>query len=566
MRKMIKHISVFLAAALVMGMSGCAEKADATVAIAMGMFACTVRMDLAAGQSVQTTEEVNEDDEYVPTMSLEEALERMEYAKTDHFLVFEKEEGATLFYYASLQESAEDFTGTWKRTDVKAVWSATIKISNQDENGFDVDGNFQFQSQKGIIEGRAYFVTENMAILRVHNVRAEQEEENGETECYEYVAFERTETGLDIYATARGDDLFGTLVNYCFAEGNYVQGEPFYTDANILHDTYTDAQLEEIKILVGDELYEDCFVETTENGSIHIYDIVLEDGTYGKKYHAYSIGREASLFYKIYIFENGDIYGIIGKDRIFFTNVEGATEVPDYDITERHMTYEEFKTYLKETAPNMQAGEVISLPTTLDYYFVIGTAVYNHNGEAVNSVYVLKHPAGKLFLLICYDSMSHDFVTRVYDITGDEFVQCSMLSLAEVTEDVISIDQITISHTLNVLGTYWCDKEYALDENGMLVAYTEGYSFEPPEDEIWELILIKELPVVMNGVSTTIASGEKIKIIGTDGKSEIYFRVISTGENGIIYYERTEGEYGPGPYMINGISEMEYFKWIPYTG
>lgn len=79
--------------------------------------------------------------------------------------------------------------------------------------------------------------------------------------------------------------------------------------------------------------------ETTENGSLFIYDIALEDGTQGKHYHAYSMGRETTLFYKIYVFDNGDIYGKIGKDRIFFSNVEGATEVPDYDYVEDGLMY-----------------------------------------------------------------------------------------------------------------------------------------------------------------------------------------------------------------------------------
>lgn len=351
MRKKIKAVSLIVAASLILNMFGCAQKADATIAIAMGMFACTVRMDLAAGQSdgatgqdtyEQTanaeTSEVKESVP-VPTMTLEEALERMEYAKTDHFLVFEPEEGAALFYYASSQENAKDFTGTWQRTDVKSLCSGSVYINDQDESGFDVGGRFRFQSYKASIEGRAYLVTENLAILRVYNECAKPDEVSGETNWYEYVAFEYTEDGLNVYATARGDDLFGMFQDYCFAEGNYIQGDPFYTDVNILDDTYAETLQDEIKTLIGPELYRDCFVETTENGSLFIHDIVLEDGTQGKHYHAYSMGRETTLFYKIYVFDNGDIYGKIGKDRIFFSNVEGATEVPDYEYVEDGLMY-----------------------------------------------------------------------------------------------------------------------------------------------------------------------------------------------------------------------------------
>jgi len=189
-------------------------------------------------------------------------------------------------------ENAKDFTGTWQRTDVESLCSGSVYINDQDESGFDVGGRFRFQSYKASIEGRAYLVTENLAILRVYNECAKPDEVSSETNWYEYVAFE-----------------------------------------------YTEALQDEIKTLIGPELYRDCFVETTENGSLFIYDILLEDGTQGKHYHAYSMGRETTLFYKIYVFDNGDIYGKIGKDRIFFSNVEGATEVPDYDYVEDGLIY-----------------------------------------------------------------------------------------------------------------------------------------------------------------------------------------------------------------------------------
>ena len=51
MRKKTKAVSLILVASLILNMFGCVQKADATIANAMGMFACTVRMDLAAGQS-----------------------------------------------------------------------------------------------------------------------------------------------------------------------------------------------------------------------------------------------------------------------------------------------------------------------------------------------------------------------------------------------------------------------------------------------------------------------------------------------------------------------------------
>lgn len=510
-------------------------------------------------------------EDYIPDMTLEEALAVLEEPETRESLYFKEEVGMALYNARTPQENAMDFTGEWSRTNVPTYHCAEVTISNQDENGFDVNGTFFWYSHTGdIINERAYFVTEDLAIYEIHDewVYELYEGEYGDLykeywKPYEYIAFQRVGDELLIYATGAGGQL-GYFSANCWASGEFVQGEPAYTNANILAETYTESQLEQIRSLVGEELYEKVFVTTTEHGSVTVEECVLEDGTFGKEYHSYIMGVADYHFYRIYIFENGDIYGEIGPDDLFFTNVSGVTEVPKYINVEG--TYAGFQEYLQMKAPNMQAGDVVSMSTSFYYYFAIGDAVDNHNGEAVESVYVLKHPVGKLFLLICYDSMSHDFVTKVYDITGNEPVQCSMLSLTEVTGDAVSIDRITLCHTLNILGTYWCDIDYALDENGQLIALSNKYAFEPPESEYWDMILKKELPVIMNGTNTTIASGEKIEIIGTDRECEIYFRVINTGETGTILYETEVDQYGVETYMINGVSEYDYFEWLPYTG
>ncbi len=60
--------------------------------------------------------------------------------------------------------------------------------------------------------------------------------------------------------------------------------------------------------------------------------------------------------------------------------------------------------------------------------------------------------------------------------------------------------------------------------------------------------VIKELPVVMDNAEAVVKTGDHIRITGT------------------IYVEREMQEYGPGPCLVDGISEYDYFEWLPYSG
>ena len=86
--------------------------------------------------------------------------------------------------------------------------------------------------------------------------------------------------------------------------------------------------------------------------------------------------------------------------------------------------------------------------------------------------------------------------------------------------------------------------------------FREGYIFEPHESG--NLKVIKDLPVVIDGEECIIKPGEEIVITGcpSDGSKEIYFRVVSTGEEGIISYKKTTTEF----FEIAGVSHYDYFE------
>lgn len=575
MSKQTKCISIICVMILVLSMTGCNRVGEMLQSyIGDDVVASEQNTDTEVEEEIEEEseeEEASESNEEpeelpVPELSAEEALSGL---VTDDFVIKE-DVGEALYYYASPQRDAVDFTGEWNRTNVPTYYYGHMDISNQDETGFQVVGDCMWFSHSGVIEGKAYFVTKDIAVYRFYNEYASEDNYLGYENEYEYIVFEKTANGLFVYATGSGGAI-GAGAN-CFVEGEYVSGDPVYTNANILKETYTDEQLATIENLVGDELYENIFVITTENGQIECKSCQLEDESLGTFYSAYIPGIADYNYYSLIICDNGDIYCEIGPDGEFYTNVDNAAEMPEYEYVEVHMSYEEFKTYLNEVAPNMAAGDVVSLSIDLDYYFALGEWAENFDGNALQSAYVLRHPGGKTFLLICYDLASHDFVTVVYDITGDEIVQCDKWDLTEIIGDEISVDKITLSHTFNVLGTNWCEKEYALDENGKLVTETEGYYFTPMLSEWWEMRVIKELPVVIDGRETVINTGDHIVITGTNMKShmdlegEIYLEVVETGETGTIFFEREMGEYGPGPYMIDGVSEYDYFEWLPYAG
>ncbi len=235
---------------------------------------------------------------------------------------FEEELGRKLYEDRAPQAEAVDFTGEWMRTNVVRAFEAKLTISNQDAEGFDVEGYVFWYSHSGVLEdGHAYFVTENVAVYEFYN---------DILETYAYLLFYMDGDVMQIYAT--GADAAFLLGANCFWQGEYVKGEPSYTNETVVQDNFSEETLAQIHELIGDERYESMFITTIEYGTLMRENCVLANGTKATYYHSFIYGIATYNIFTLLIDENGEIYIRIGPDSEFFSTVEGVTKLPEYEI------------------------------------------------------------------------------------------------------------------------------------------------------------------------------------------------------------------------------------------
>lgn len=240
---------------------------------------------------------------------------------------FDKSLGYQLFMLRRGQDSAGDFTGTWNRTNVVSGFRGSIEITNQDASGFDFEGDVMYYSHSGMIEGRAYFVGSNVA---VYQVPGESWEPGCRMTDCEYILFEYTEAGIKVYATS-GSAALGFGMN-CTIDGEYIKGEPLYTNATVMEDNFTADEQEEIRSILGDERYKDYFEFVIEEGVFSKQECTLKDGIKALYYDGFVPTMGGYYRFIMLKCENGDIYLIVGNQDKLFSNVEGATKMPEFEI------------------------------------------------------------------------------------------------------------------------------------------------------------------------------------------------------------------------------------------
>ena len=230
-----------------------------------------------------------------------------------------------LYQRKDVQTDALDFSGEWNRTNVVTGIEGSVWISNQDEEGFDFSGEFYYYSHSGEIEGRAYFVEDDLAIFQYEDAYADEDAEE------EFIAFVRTEEGMEIKTTGSSGELgFGMNV---FSDGTYTLGEPEYTNADILSETFTEEELSQIEQMLGTEGYEEYFVFTVENGAITASDCIVEGEQNGVYYEAF-LPTMGGYEFSMLICEDGSIYFYSGSDLGWQANVTGAIDFPSYELVE----------------------------------------------------------------------------------------------------------------------------------------------------------------------------------------------------------------------------------------
>ncbi|MCD8100620.1 MAG: RsiV family protein [Oscillospiraceae bacterium] len=179
--------------------------------------------------------------------------------------------------------------------------------------------------------------------------------------------------------------------------------------------------------------------------------------------------------------------------------------------------------------------------------------------------YVLRLSDSRAFLLFDADYMSDDYVTFLYEITGGGLVQRSKLTDVCVTDGAVNTLSQTLVASLDVLGSYSADMDYAITADGELEQQGEVFAVRENSYEFFILTAARDLPVTIDGAAATLAAGSRIRITGTDNIGTAYFRDVDTGAEGSIAFERGTGDNSYLLY-IGGISEYDCFESLPYVG
>ena len=171
--------------------------------------------------------------------------------------------------------------------------------------------------------------------------------------------------------------------------------------------------------------------------------------------------------------------------------------------------------------------------------------------------YVVRRQNGRVFLVFVV--LEEDVDTMcVYEITGGEIKKCDEKTEAYFDNSFWGTERIGINLTVHALGTHVGYMNFKWDEEGKLVAAEEIYEVKAA----WNLIVIKDIPVRIEGVETVVKAGEQIVVTGINMEENIYyFQVVDSGEYGEIYYSETQKGR-----MIDGIFEFEYFENLNYAG
>lgn len=189
----------------------------------------------------------------------------------------EKASFEKLYTMLATCNNTPEISGEWHRTDVHSSLPATVKISSVTDDGFDFSIEAQYYFHTGELDGHAYFVSENCAVCKVDEYVSETQ----------YVAFVLENGNVNVYASAESGEM-GLGANV-FLSGAYTYDKPVYTNANILNETYSQAQLDALKSTLTSSYYDNFVFSTetgvvqteTDNGTTTVDVFVPTDSSYG---------------------------------------------------------------------------------------------------------------------------------------------------------------------------------------------------------------------------------------------------------------------------------------------
>lgn len=202
---------------------------------------------------------------------------------------------ATLYELRTIPENPVNPEGDWNRTNVHSGLWGKLSISEVTKEGFQVVGDLEYFSHSGSFEQTAYYITDNLAIAKYEEFFAEYEPQ--------YVAFFLNGTSIDVIATASSADLgFGANVSI---DGEYVQEEPTYTNANVLEEFYSQKDLDALQELLPEEYYTDYFLFATTEGMINEYNEQIYNDVAVRCIETYTITM-GNYGYRLYIYADGN--------------------------------------------------------------------------------------------------------------------------------------------------------------------------------------------------------------------------------------------------------------------
>lgn len=172
------------------------------------------------------------------------------------------------------------------------------------------------------------------------------------------------------------------------------------------------------------------------------------------------------------------------------------------------------------------------------------------------------------YLILDVDYASDDYVTLVYNVSTGAVRETDRLEGSSIVPTSIDGDKVQLRTRLDVFGTYGGMKTYTLDgKSGKLQTEDEYYEIHTESIPAYELVTVREMRVMTDGIETMLPAGSRIRIIGTDNEGIAVYEKVDTGESGEIHYVRGDGAENTWTIHVDGVSDQEYFEeYLPYAG
>lgn len=249
-------------------------------------------------------------------------------------------------------------------------------------------------------------------------------------------------------------------------------------------------------------------------------------------------------------------------DEVYYLDLDGDGEEEIVRANMRENDYEE-NLHLQVETDELVYG--------YDTYIIYAEAAYAADLDG----------DGKPEILLTGDEASADYLTWCLKFSREEGLQPIPFADADRSQtntdgyfdsgygrlDAVEGTKLTLTGSQDALGTWMCSREFTLRDgkfeldDGGIWRVNEKHG-----EDIWDyrcLTTKRELPVTLDdGSPSTLPIGTSFLVTETDKQSFVGFET-REGQRGRISVEpNTEEGWG---FLINGVSENEYFEYIPYA-